>query len=77
MACRLEIFQHGTAAYYALHIARADATYYGGDEQIPPEELEISEGWPELFKQVLRSMYTDSPPPDRQYTVDMREKIKE
>ncbi|MBG0861079.1 MAG: metallophosphoesterase [Bacteroidales bacterium] len=72
-----DISTPGTAAYYALHIARADATYYGGDEQIPPEELEISEGWPELFKQVLRSMYTDSPPPDRQYTVDMREKIKE
>jgi hypothetical protein len=67
----------GTAAYYALHIAMADATYYGGDERIPPEEYEISEGWPDLFKQVLRSMYTDSPPSDRQFTVDMSKKIKE
>jgi hypothetical protein len=67
----------GTAAYYAFHMARADFAYYTGDEQIPPDELEISEGWPDLFKQVLRSMYTDSPPSDRQYIVDMGKKLRE
>jgi len=67
----------GTAAYYALHFARADAAYYAGDEQIPPDEEKIFREWPDIFKNVLRSMYTDSPPSDRQYIVDMRKKLKE
>lgn len=66
----------GTAAYFGSHFAMALHSFYVGNEQFPPEEEAISQVWPEPFKHILKSIYTDLPPEDLEYTVDMRKKLR-
>ncbi len=73
---RGDISTVGTADYFGLYIAKALLAFYAGDEQIPSEVDEISQGWPEPYKQIIKTVYTDLPPEDLQFTVDMRKKLK-
>ena len=66
----------GTADYFGLHFAKALHAFYTGDEEFPPEEEAESQNWPEPFKHVLKSVYTDLPPADLQFTINMKEKLK-
>ena len=72
-----DVSSPGTAAYYAPHFAKGLAAFYAGDEEFPPEEEEFSEEWPEPFKHIFKNLYTDLPPSDGQYIVEMRKKLKE
>jgi len=62
----------GTASYYAPHYARGLAAFYAGDEQFPPLEEEFSKDWPYPFGFALKTLYTDLPPTDGQYIIDMK-----
>lgn len=66
----------GTATYYAPHFAKGLATYYAGGEQFPVSEEEFSKNWPEPYKHLLKSLYSDCAPADRQYIIDMRKKLR-
>ena len=71
---RGDVSAPGTADYYGLYFAEALLAFYAGDEQIPSEVEEISQGWPEPYKHIIKNIYTDLPPEDLQFTVDMRKK---
>jgi hypothetical protein len=69
---RGDVNTQGTADYYGLHFAKALHAFYAGDEQFPPEEEVLSQNWPEPWKSGLKSIYTDLPPEDRQFTFDLK-----
>jgi hypothetical protein len=58
--------------YTKRYIAKALMAYYAGDEKIPSEVWKVTEGWPGLLKSMLRDVYIDLPPEDRQYTLDLK-----
>jgi len=61
-----------TAAYYAPYFAKALHAFYCGDEQIPLEEKELSDTWPFPYGFAFQSLYSDLPPCDEQYTINMK-----
>ncbi len=65
-------YDEATAAYYAPYCARALMAYYAGNEKFPPEEATIWPGWPNPFYTMYKSGYTDLPPEDRRYTLNLK-----
>lgn len=60
-----------TATFYAPYFARGLMAYYAGDEKFPPKEAKIWKEWSNPFYTLYKSVYTDLPPEDRQYTIEM------
>ena len=71
---RGDVSTFGTADYYGFHIAKALLAFYVGNEQFSPELQTMSQNWSLPYKQILKNVYTDLPPEDLQFTVDMRKK---
>jgi hypothetical protein len=64
-----------TAAGIAPLFRNAIMSHYSGDEQITPEEQAQDDNVGQIAPQlgmVLHSMWTDLPPTDNQYIIDIR-----
>lgn len=61
------------ANYYAPFCAEALAAYYAGNEEFPPDVEKLSQDWPLMLKNILKSMYTDLPPFDGPLNLDLKQ----
>jgi 3',5'-cyclic AMP phosphodiesterase CpdA len=65
-----------TAVTLAPHFAKGLGVLYASDGQLSAEEEVFVNGLPTQLKTVIISFYTDLPPNDLQYVVDMRKKLR-
>jgi 3',5'-cyclic AMP phosphodiesterase CpdA len=65
-----------TATAYSPYYAKALNVLYASEGVMSAEDQEFANGLPTLFKNIFMSLYTDLPPSDLQYNVDMRKKLR-